>query len=154
MIKFIESPIFLLSTDRENNSSNFYQDLGITDLANLFSSMPTILEILSILVFGSIIFVWGVRYNNIKDEFKHFNLPKWLRDLVGILKFSFAIMLLNGDYEIVRLGALGIAILMIAALFTHIRLKSAAPKMLPSFSLLCACLAISYMCTQLLLAVW
>ena len=153
MIKFIESPIFLLSTDRENNSSHFYHDLGITDLANLFSSMPTILEILSILVFGSIIFVWGVRYNNIKDEFKHFNLPKWLRDLVGILKFSFAIMLLNGDYEIVRLGALGIAILMIAALFTHIRLKSSAPKMLPSFSLLCACLAISYMCTQLLLAV-
>ncbi|MDG1139711.1 MAG: DoxX family protein [Opitutales bacterium] len=153
MIKFIESPVSLLSTDRENNFSHFYQDLGITDLANLFSSMPTILEILSILVFGSIIFVWGVRYNNIKDEFKHFNLPKWLRDLVGILKFSFAIMLLNGDYEIVRLGALGIAILMIAALFTHIRLKSSAPKMLPSFSLLCACLAISYMCTQLLLAV-
>ena len=109
-----------------------------------------ILEILSILVFGSIIFVWGVRYDNIKDEFKHFNLPNWLRDLVGILKFSFAFMLFNDDMEIVRIGAFGIAVLMIAALITHIRLKSDAPRMLPSFSLLCASVAIVYMCSQLL----
>ena len=114
-------------------------------------TMPLTLEILSILVFGSIIFVWGVRYNNIKDEFKHFNLPDWLRDLVGILKFSFAIMLFNDNMEIIRLGALGIAVLMIAALITHVRLKSDAPRMLPSLSLLCACVAIAYMCTQLLL---
>ena len=114
-------------------------------------TMPLTLEILSIIVFGSIIFVWGVRYNNIKDEFKHFNLPDWLRDLVGILKFSFAIMLFNDNMEIIRLGALGIAVLMIAALITHVRLKSDAPRMLPSLSLLCACVAIAYMCTQLLL---
>ena len=95
--------------------------------------MPLALEILSILVFGSIIFVWGIRYNNIKDEFKHFKLPNWLRDLVGIFKFSFAIMLFNENLEVVRLGALGIAVLMIAALLTHVRLKSDAPRMLPSF---------------------
>ena len=115
-------------------------------------TMPLALEILSILVFGSIIFVWGIRYNNIKDEFKHFKLPNWLRDLVGIFKFSFAIMLFNDDLEVVRLGALGIAVLMIAALLTHVRLKSDAPRMLPSFSLLCACIAIAYMCTQLLIS--
>ena len=114
-------------------------------------TMPLALEILSILVFGSIIFVWGIRYNNIKDEFKHFKLPNWLRDLVGIFKFSFAIMLFNENLEVVRLGALGIAVLMIAALLTHVRLKSDASRMLPSFSLLCACNAIAYMCTQLLL---
>ena len=108
------------------------------------------LELVSILVFGSIIFVWGIRYNNIKDEFKHFNLPNWLRDLVGIFKFSFAIMLLNDDFEIIRLGALGIGILMVAALLTHIRLKSEPFRMLPSFSLLCACIAIVYISNQLL----
>ena len=108
------------------------------------------LELVSILVFGSIIFVWGIRYNNIKDEFKHFNLPNWLRDLVGIFKFSFAIMLLNDDFEIIRLGALGIGILMVAALITHIRLKSEPFRMLPSFSLLCASIAIVYFCNQLL----
>ena len=108
------------------------------------------LELLSILVFGSIIFVWGIRYQNIKEEFKNFNLPNWLRDLVGIFKFSFAIMLLHDNFEIIRLGALGIAILMVAALITHIRLKSEPSRMLPSFSLLCACIAISYMRSQLL----
>ena len=113
-------------------------------------TMPLILELLSILVFASIIFVWGVRYNNIKDEFKHFNLPSWVRDMVGIFKFSFAILLFNDNLELVRVGALGIAVLMIAALLTHIRLKSPPPKMLPSFSLLCACLAIAYMSSQLL----
>ena len=71
-------------------------------------TMLNLQEILSILVFGSILFVWVVRYSNIKDEFKSFNLPKWLRDLVGILKLSFAIMLLNDNLEIVRLGALGL----------------------------------------------
>ena len=150
MVKNTELPALFLSSAREFDLTNIYENLGIPELTNIITTMPTVLEVLSILVFGSIVFVWGVRYQNIKDEFKHFNLPKWLRDLVGILKFSFGIMLLNSDYEIIRLGALGIALLMIAALITHIRLKSAVPKMLPSFSLLCACLAISFMCTQIL----
>jgi len=113
-------------------------------------TMLNLQEILSILVFGSILFVWVVRYSNIKDEFKSFNLPKWLRDLVGILKLSFAIMLLNDNLEIVRLGALGIAILMVAALVTHLRLKSPGHRMLPSFSLLCICSYLAFLCSQLL----
>ena len=113
-------------------------------------TMSLSLEILSILVFGSIIFVWGIRYNNIKDEFKHFQLPNWLRDLVGILKLSFAIMLFSDNLEIVQIGASGIALLMIAALVTHLRLKSEPFRMLPSFALMCACLAIIYMSHQLL----
>ena len=108
-------------------------------------TLPYTLELLTILIFGSIIFVWGVRYNNIKDEFKHFNLPTWLRDLVGIFKLSFAIMLLSDTQEIVRIGSLGIALLMVAALLTHLRLKSPPHKMLPSFSLLCACGVVVYL---------
>tara|TARA_B100000035_G_C20717024_1_gene429565 strand:- start:69 stop:446 length:378 start_codon:yes stop_codon:yes gene_type:complete len=110
------------------------------------------LEILSILVFGSIIFVWGIRYNNIKDEFKHFQLPNWLRDLVGILKLSFAIMLFSDNLELIQIGASGIALLMVAALITHVRLKSEPFRMLPSFALLCSCLAIVYLSNQLLVS--
>ena len=113
-------------------------------------TMALALEILSILVFGSIIFVWGIRYNNIKDEFKHFQLPNWLRDIVGILKLSFAIMLFSENLKIIQIGALGIALLMIAALATHFRLKSEPFRMLPSFALMCACLSIIYMSNQLL----
>ena len=114
-------------------------------------TMSLSLEVLSILVFGSIIFVWGIRYNNIKDEFKHFQLPNWLRDLVGILKLSFAIMLFSKDLQIVQIGASGIALLMVAALVTHLRLKSEPARMLPSFALLCACVAIVDMSNQLLI---
>ena len=124
----------------------------IQNLPSILQSKPILLETLCILVFGSIIFVWGVRYSNIKDEFKHFNLPKWLRDLVGIFKFAFAIMLLNDSLEIVHFGAIGIAVLMIAALLTHIRLKSPFPRMLPSTALLFACLLISYLCSELISA--
>ena len=113
-------------------------------------SMSLALEILSILVFGSIIFVWGIRYNNIKDEFKHFQLPNWLRDLVGILKLSFAVMLFSNNLEIVQIGASGIALLMVAAFITHLRLKSEPARMLPSFALMCACIAIIYMSNQIL----
>ena len=115
-------------------------------------TMSLALEILSILVFGSIIFVWGIRYNNIKDEFKHFQLPNWLRDLVGILKLSFAIMLFSDNLELIQIGASGIALLMVAALITHVRLKSEPFRMLPSFALLCSCLAIVYMSNQLLVS--
>ena len=115
-------------------------------------TMSLSLEILSILVFGSIIFVWGIRYNNIKDEFKHFQLPNWLRDLVGILKLVFAIMLFSDNLEIVQIGGSGISLLMVAALLTHLRLKSEPFRMLPSFALLCSCLAIVYMSNQLLVS--
>lgn len=44
----------------------------------------------------SIFFVWVVRYNNIIQEFKQYGLPEWLRDLVGILKLTFSLLLLLG----------------------------------------------------------
>ena len=91
---------------------------------------------LKALVAGSIFFVWVVRYQNITEEFKEFGLPIWLRDLVGILKLSFVIMLFSNDLSIVILGSFGIAGLMLAALITHLRIKNPFYKMLPSMSLM------------------
>ena len=85
---------------------------------------------------GTIFFVWVVRYQNIKEEFKVYHLPIWLRDLVGVLKLSFTIMLFSSDLSIVILGSLGIASLMFAALITHLRIKNPIYKMLPSISLM------------------
>ena len=56
------------------------------------------------------------------EEFRTYGLPIWLRDLVGILKLSFLIMLFSNDLSIVIFGSLGIAGLMFAALFTHLRI--------------------------------
>ena len=100
--------------------------------------MPSIsiLEVLRVVVMASVLFVWVVRYENIIKEFKQYNLPDWLRDLVGILKISFVIMLNSDDTPLVVLGASGIVILMIAALITHIKIKNSISKMLPAFSLM------------------
>ena len=85
---------------------------------------------------GPIFFVWVVRYQNIKEEFKVYRLPIWLRDLVGVLKLSFTIMLFSSDLSIVILGSLGIAGLMFAAIITHLRIKNPINKMLPAMSLI------------------
>lgn len=77
---------------------------------NLVISLPA-------LVAASIFFVWVVRYANIVEEFKHHGLPDWLRDLVGILKMTFSLLLLigigRGHFAVI--GGIGIAVLMAAA---------------------------------------
>ena len=96
-----------------------------------------LVQILQIITASSILFVWVVRYKNIIAEFEKYKLSAWLRDLVGILKISFAIMLIIGIFfeKFKILGAGGLLILMTAAFFTHIRVKNPAYKAFPSFTL-------------------
>ena len=103
-------------------------------------------------VAASVFFVWVVRYANIVQEFKQYGLPDWLRDLVGILKMTFALMLLigidRGLFAVV--GGIGIAILMGAAAVTHLRVKNPVLKMLPSLTLLVFSTAIAWINYRLL----
>ncbi len=103
-----------------------------------------VLEILKLIAVASILFVWVVRYSNIVEEFRFYSLPNWLRDIVGILKISCAFMLLNSNAFIVQVGAIGIASLMVCAIFTHFRVKNPFPKMLPATTLLIFNLLIFY----------
>jgi hypothetical protein len=106
----------------------------------------TLLLAMKILVATSIYFVWVVRYDNILKEFKEFGLPEWLRDLTGILKMSFAAMLLFGslDNTLTGLGSIGIAGLMLCAQATHARTGTALFRRLPSLALLGISLFIFY----------
>lgn len=99
--------------------------------------MNTLTITLQILVAASVFFVWVVRYSNIVEEFKYFGLPEWLRDAVGVLKLTFALMLLTGlDRAVFAvIGGGGMAILMIAAFVTHVRVKNPFSKMAPSLVL-------------------
>lgn len=108
--------------------------------------MNTILLAMKILVATSIYFVWVVRYDNIVKEFREFGLPEWLRDLTGILKMSFAAMLLFATQEngLDAIGSLGIAGLMICAQATHFRTGTAGFRRLPSLVLLTMSLLIFY----------
>ena len=95
----------------------------------------TIIAVIKILLFVSLFFVWVVRYENIKKEFTLYKLPEWLRDLVGILKVSFSIMILFHDNYLSTIGCLGILVLMAGAIMTHLRIKNPFQKMIPALSL-------------------
>jgi len=101
---------------------------------------------LQALVIASIFFVWTVRYQNIVEEFKHYGLPDWLRDLVGILKMTFALLLLIGiERQLFAVaGGIGIATLMACAFATHLRVRNPLPKMLPSLALFTFSLIIAF----------
>ena len=93
----------------------------------------SIISALKILLVVTIFFVWVVRYDNIKKEFLYFNLPNWVRDPVGILKISFALMVQSLDNQVIIIGSTGIAIFMMAALLIHLRFKNPIYKIFPAF---------------------
>jgi hypothetical protein len=109
--------------------------------------MRTIAICLQALVAASIFYVWVVRYANVIEEFKQFKLPDWLRDLVGVLKLTFSLMLLIGieRVPIALVGGIGIAFLMLCAFITHLRVKNPLYKMVPSLTLLLVAIAIIWM---------
>ena len=100
------------------------------------SYLVNIVEAFKIISSVAIFFVWVVRYDNIKKEFVEYNLPSWVRDLVGILKLSFATMLQFSNEEVVKIGALGITVLMLGAVATHLRLKSSFRRYIASVAML------------------
>ena len=99
-------------------------------------SVNNFIEALKIVSGVAIFFVWVVRYDNIKKEFQDYQLPTWLRDLVGILKISFAVMLQFPNQQLAIIGASGITLLMLGAVTTHIRLKSPFRKYIASVAML------------------
>ena len=107
-------------------------------------SLDIILEVLKLISGVAIFFVWVVRYKNIRKEFDEYNLPTWLRDLTGILKLSFASLLQFSNPFLVRVGAIGIVFLMLAAVFTHIRLRSTFRRYIASVAMLTISVFILY----------
>ena len=95
-----------------------------------------LLTAINCIIGASIFFVWVIRYDNIKKEFQEYAYPDWLRDFVGILKFILFLFVLAPYTMLNSMGYAGIAALMLAAVFTHIRVKNALVKLMPSFSLM------------------
>ena len=107
-------------------------------------SLDILIELIKIVSSVAIFFVWVVRYENIRKEFDDYNLPTWLRDLTGILKLSFAWMLHSSDLNIVVAGSSGITLLMLAAVVTHVRLKSTFRRYIASVTMLLLSITILY----------
>ena len=107
-------------------------------------SIDILFTVCKVLLSVSLFYVWVVRYENIKKEFIDYKLPTWLRDLVGILKLSFSLMIISNDKNLVWIGSMGIIVLMIGALATHFKVKNPFQKMVPAIALSFLCLMIIY----------
>jgi amino acid transporter len=58
------------------------------------------------------------------------------RDFIGILKISFTVMLQFENNNLIIIGSLGIVVLMLGAVATHVRMKNPAKDMLPAITML------------------
>tara|TARA_B100001175_G_scaffold257357_1_gene225659 strand:+ start:128 stop:475 length:348 start_codon:yes stop_codon:yes gene_type:complete len=108
-------------------------------------SYETLFLACKVLLAVALFYVWVVRYENIKKEFLEYQLPSWLRDLVGILKLSFSVMIISNSKDLVWIGSMGIIILMMGAIGTHFKVKNSFPKMIPAIALSILCLIIIYL---------
>ena len=101
----------------------------------MFVSIESIVGALKVVAGVAIFFVWVVRYDNIKKEFEHYGLPKWVRDVVGILKYHLLLLFVPRP-RIRTNGILRYHNLMFGAVYTHIRMKSPFIKYIPSVAML------------------
>ena len=86
----------------------------------------------------SVYYVWIFRYHNVLSEFSQFGYSDVFRNFVGAAKISLSALLIMGVcYDGVTLfAALGMAIFMLGAQLTHLRVKNPFKQRLPSLILL------------------
>lgn len=93
--------------------------------------------------------VWLIRCNkktayrgsnaySLKDEFTAYGLPLWSFYVIGFIKITLALLLLLGLWIpfLVFPSALVISLIMIGALFMHIKVKDPVKKLLPALIML------------------
>ena len=92
----------------------------------------------------TILVVWVFRFDNIQSEFKQYGLSDLTRSLVGAAKISLSTLLIVGVWhsELILIPSLGIAFLMICALYAHFSVRNPIAKYLPAIGLLCLSLLI------------
>tara|TARA_A100000164_G_scaffold337965_1_gene331887 strand:- start:153 stop:521 length:369 start_codon:yes stop_codon:yes gene_type:complete len=105
--------------------------------------------ILQLLISIGLINVWFFRFNkatefrggnakNMREEFQAYGLPAWSMYLVGAAKVVIAILLIVSIWfkELLVYNLLALAVLMIAAVLMHIKVKDPIKKSYPALSIL------------------
>ena len=105
--------------------------------------------VLQLIISIGLINVWFFRFNkateyrggdakNMREEFQAYGLPSWLMYLVGAAKVIIAVMLIVSIWfkELLIYNLLALAILMIAAVLMHIKVKDPIKKSYPALSIL------------------
>jgi hypothetical protein len=100
--------------------------------------MNTYTLIAQLIIAISVCYVWIFRFDNIVLEFKQYQLPDVVRNLVGASKISLSTLLVVGIWysELIIVPALLMAFLMVSAQYFHFKVKNPWAKHLPSLVLL------------------
>ena len=109
----------------------------------------TIIMILQLVIAIGLINVWIFRFDrateyrggeakNMKEEFIAYGLPVWLMYFVGLTKIAIAIMLIISFWveELLVYNLVVLALLMVAALLMHVKVKDPIKKSYPALSIL------------------
>ena len=105
--------------------------------------------VLQLIISIGLINVWFFRFNkatqyrggnakNMREEFQAYGLPAWSMYLVGAAKIVIAVMLIVSIWfkELLVYNLLALAVLMIAAVLMHIKVKDPIKKSYPALSIL------------------
>ncbi len=105
--------------------------------------------ILQLIISIGLINVWVFRFikateyrggdaKNMREEFQAYGLPAWAMYLVGGAKVFIAVMLIVSIWfkELLVYNLLALAVLMIAAVLMHIKVKDPIKKSYPALSIL------------------
>ena len=106
--------------------------------------MSQVLILAQIIIFLSIWIVWVFRFDNIVLEFQQYGFSSLFRNFIGALKISLASIILIGIWNphLVLIPSIIMALLMLAAQWTHFRVRNPFKKYLPSMALLVLCLLV------------
>ena len=118
--------------------------------------MKVLSKILSVVVGLTVINVWLFRSNrstsyrggdaaSLLEEFQVYGLEDYFL-IIGIIKFSFVIMLLLSLYfkKLSFFASSGIGIMMLVAVYMHINVGDELIKSMPASVMLASCLIIAY----------
>ena len=86
----------------------------------------------------SVYYVWIFRYHNVLSEFSQFGYSDLFRNFVGAAKISLSSLLIMGIFYdgVTLFAALGMAVFMLGAQLTHLRVKNPLKQRMPSLILL------------------
>jgi tellurite resistance protein TehA-like permease len=86
----------------------------------------------------SVYYVWIFRYHNVLSEFSQFGYSDLFRNFVGAAKISLSALLIMGVFYdgVTLFAALGMAVFMLGAQVTHLRVKNPLKQRIPSLILL------------------
>ena len=87
-----------------------------------------------VVVAVSVLIAWVFRYHNVIVEFKQFGYSDVFRNFVGASKIAISTLLLTGIWyeELTLYAAIGMAVFMLAAQLSHIRVNNPFLQRLPS----------------------